>query len=73
MELLLQEYLEINGFFIYLFAVSDVYFVFVIYQVLTARHDENGKLRIVENEKVKITSGFKRKIQRGLVSRNQIV
>ena len=53
-----QEYLEIKGFFIYLFAVSDVYFVFIIYQFLTAGQDDNGKLRIVENEKVKKLNVF---------------
>ena len=46
-----QDYLEVNGFFIYLFLVSDVYFVFVIYQVLTAKERFNEKERVVENEK----------------------
>jgi len=49
---MLQEYLEIKGFFIYIFAVSDSYFLFIIYQVLTAKHERSGKPRVVENEKV---------------------
>ena len=30
---LFREFLEANGFFIYLFLISDLYFVFVVYQV----------------------------------------
>lgn len=46
-----KEYLEINGFFIYLFLMSDIYFMFVIYQVLVANHVSNDKTIVVENEK----------------------
>ena len=35
--------------------VSDLYFVFVIYQVLTAKERFNEKERVIENEKVRQT------------------
>jgi hypothetical protein len=37
---------------VYLFFLSVVYFIFVLYQVLTAGNDEAGKAKVVENEKV---------------------
>jgi hypothetical protein len=37
---------------VYLFFLSVVYFIFVLYQVLTAGNDEAGKEKVVENEKV---------------------
>jgi hypothetical protein len=47
----LQDYLELNGFFIFLFFVSDVYFLFIIYQVVVATFGQ-GKHLVVENDKV---------------------
>ncbi len=32
-QFLFQDYLELNGFFIHLFFFSDIYFLFIIYQV----------------------------------------
>ena len=54
-NLIFQDYLEINGFFIYLFLVSDLYFLFIVYQVLTAKEEAKGKPRIVENDRVSKT------------------
>jgi hypothetical protein len=51
-QFLLQDYLEINGFFIHLFLLSDIYFLFVIYQVVNANRAGN-QTQIVESEKVK--------------------
>ena len=34
--------------------MSDLYFVFVIYQVLTAKERFNEKERVIENEKVRL-------------------
>ena len=49
---LFREFLEANGFFIYLFLLSDLYFVFVIYQVV--RTHTTAKIRVTENDRVRI-------------------
>ena len=43
--------LEVHGFFIHLFLISDLYFVFIIYQVVTASFDDQ-RHRVIENDKV---------------------
>ena len=48
-----QEYLEINGFFIYLLLLADLYFIFLIYQVRKKHKD--GRLHFMENHKVSNT------------------
>jgi hypothetical protein len=45
-----QEFLEIHGFFIYLFLMATLYFLFIIYQVLLKKDD--GKIHFMENHKV---------------------
>jgi hypothetical protein len=46
-----QDFLETHGFFIHLFLFSDLYFIFIIYQVVTAAFDDKQH-KIVENDKV---------------------
>ena len=48
---MVQEYLESHGFFIHLFLISDLYFVFAIYQVV--RTHNATKIRVAENDRVR--------------------
>ena len=47
----MKDYLENHGFFIHLFLISDVYFFFIIYQVLSSNCGSK-RVTVVENEKV---------------------
>jgi len=49
--ILFQEFLEGEWFFVYLFVVSNVYFVFIIYQVFASKTGTK-KSFVTENEKV---------------------
>ena len=55
----LNHWLEINGFFIYLYLISIFYFIYLLLFVLRGTNqtnNENQKIKVIENEEVSYIS-----------------
>ena len=64
----LNHWLEINGFFIYLYLISILYFIYLLLFVLRGTNqtnNENQKIKVIENEEV---SNFSNKSKGILIS-----